>query len=83
MATGGLGGLGGGCGAGARAGAASCGAGCGAAVGTGFGVRVFAGSPTGVGFDAKLGVLVVAEMRLGSGGTGCFSFPLDTGGIGI
>ena len=65
------------------AGAASCGAGCGAVVGTGFGVGVLAGSPIGVGFDAKLGVLVAVEMCLGSGGTGCFPFSLDMGGIGI
>ena len=68
---------------GARAGAAGCCTSCGASVGTGFCVGVLAGSPACVGFDAELRVLVVVEMHLGSGGTGCFPFSLDMGGIGI
>ena len=60
-------------------GAAGCGTG-GVDVVVVFGVGVLAGNRTGAGFDD--GVLGVAEWCF-SGGVGCFSFPLDTGGVGI
>ena len=46
-----------------------------------FGIGVLAGNHAGAGFDNGVGVLDVVEKCFGSGGTDCFPFPLDTGGV--